>query len=291
MKSQVWLITGSSRGLGRALTEAVLAAGHQVIATARKPEQLSGFAAKYGEQIRTIALDVTAPQQAEAAVQTAIDAFGRLDVVVNNAGYGFTSSFEQMPEADFRSQIDTNFWGVVNVTRAALPVLRKQRSGHIIQVSSVGGRFGVAGLSAYHAAKFAVEGFSETVAGEIAPFGVKMTIVEPGGFRTDWATDSMVTVPPSDDYQASVGVILGYMEEHRAQMPGDPAKAAQAILNLTAMESPPLRLPLGTDALVLLRHNYQKSLDELEQYADITRSTNFDGLEISETGHAIVDSH
>jgi NAD(P)-dependent dehydrogenase (short-subunit alcohol dehydrogenase family) len=212
-------------------------------------------------------------------------------VVVNNAGYGFTSSFEQMPEADFRSQIDTNFWGVVNVTRAALPVLRRQRSGHIIQISSIGGRFGLAGLSAYHAAKFAVEGFSETVAGEIAPFGVKMTIVEPGGFRTDWATDSMVTVPPSDDYQASVGLILGYMEEHRAQMPGDPAKAAQAILNLTAMESPPLRLPLGTDALVLLRHGYQKSLDELEQYAHITRSTNFDGLEISETGHAIVDSH
>ena len=288
MNSQVWLITGSSRGLGRALTEAVLAAGHKVVATARKPEQLANLAATYGGQLRTVALDVTSPEQAEAAVALAVEAFGHLDLVVNNAGYGFIAAFEEMPEADFKGQIDTNFWGVVNVTRAALPVLRKQRSGHIIQITSIGGRAGFAGLSGYHAAKFAVEGFSETIAQEISAFGVKMSIVEPGGFRTEWATTSMVTVSPSADYQPSVGAMMGHLDNAVTQTPGDPNKAAQAILKLAAMENPPLRLPLGTDALVLLRHTYAKALDDLEKYADITRSTNFDGLVISETGHAVL---
>ncbi|MDU3935262.1 MAG: SDR family NAD(P)-dependent oxidoreductase, partial [Serratia liquefaciens] len=190
-QSQVWLITGSSRGLGQQLAQAVLAAGHRLVATARQPQQLQPLVEQYGEQVVTVALDVTDAVAAKRAVQTAIDSFGRLDVVVNNAGYGNIAPVEDADEADFRAQVDTNFYGVFNVTRAALPVLRQQGSGHIIQISTIGARLGVPGLSAYHTAKWAVEGFSESLAKEIAPFGVKVTLVEPGGFRTDWAGSSM----------------------------------------------------------------------------------------------------
>jgi NAD(P)-dependent dehydrogenase (short-subunit alcohol dehydrogenase family) len=209
--SKVWFITGSSRGLGRALTEAVLEAGHRVVATARRPEQLAEFVKTYGERIGTVKLDVTSPQDAESAVAAAINAFGRIDVVVNNAGYGFAGAFEEMSVDEFRGQIDTNFWGVVHVTRAVLPILRRQGAGLLIQITSSGGRMAVPGLSAYHAAKFAVEGFSEALAQEIKPLGLKLTIVEPGGFRTDWAGASMsyaspieagpAGTPPSDEHR------------------------------------------------------------------------------------------
>jgi NAD(P)-dependent dehydrogenase (short-subunit alcohol dehydrogenase family) len=170
---KIWLITGSSRGLGRALTEAVLAAGDRVVATARKPEQLDDLVAKYGEQIRAVALDVTDTAAARAAVQTALDTFGRLDVVANNAGYANSASIEETPDDDFRAQIETNLFGVVNVTKAALPVFREQKSGHFLQFSSVGGRVGgTPGMGAYQTAKFAVEGFSEVLSNEVRPFGV-----------------------------------------------------------------------------------------------------------------------
>ncbi|NLU18372.1 MAG: SDR family NAD(P)-dependent oxidoreductase, partial [Serratia liquefaciens] len=196
-QSQVWLITGSSRGLGLQLAQAVLAAGHRLVATARQPQQLQPLVEQYGEQVVTVALDVTDASAAKGAVQAALDSFGRLDVVVNNAGYGNIAPVEDADEADFRAQVDTNFYGVFNVTRAALPVLRQQGSGHIIQISTIGARLGVPGLSAYHTAKWAVEGFSESLAKEIAPFGVKVTLVEPGGFRTDWAGSSMTIAPVS----------------------------------------------------------------------------------------------
>src|SRR5258708_1594272 len=188
--SQTWLITGSSRGLGRALAEAVLAEGHQLVATARKPEQLVGLVERYGSRVRVVALDVTDEAAARAAVKTAIDAFGRLDVVVNNAGYGDLAPIEDTSLEDFRAQIETNLFGVINVTKAALPVLRQQGSGHIIQLASVGGRVGPIGRGAYAAAKFGVEGFSEVLAKEAGPLGGKVTIVEPGGFRTDFAAAS-----------------------------------------------------------------------------------------------------
>ena len=178
-QSQVWLITGSSRGLGQQLAQAVLAAGHRLVATARQPQQLQSLVEQYGEQVVTVALDVTDALAAKRAVQTAIDSFGRLDVVVNNAGYGNIAPVEDADEADFRAQVDTNFYGVFNVTRAALPVLRQQGSGHIIQISTIGARLGVPGLSAYHTAKWAVEGFSESLAKEIASFGVKVTWLNP----------------------------------------------------------------------------------------------------------------
>lgn len=190
--SKTWLITGSSRGLGRELAKAVLVAGHHLVATARKPQDLSDLVVQYGEQVRAVELDVTNPAAARAAAAVATSAFGRLDVVVNNAGYANVNSVEDIAEDDFRAQIETNVFGVVNVTRAALPVLRGQRDGHIIQISSVGGRLATPGLSPYQSAKWAVGGFSEVLAKEVGPLGIRVTIVEPGGLRTDWAGSSML---------------------------------------------------------------------------------------------------
>jgi NAD(P)-dependent dehydrogenase (short-subunit alcohol dehydrogenase family) len=245
--SSVWLITGSSRGIGQALAKAVLAAGHRLVATARRPEDLRALVEQYGERVRAIALDVTDPASARAAVQQAVASFGRLDVLVNNAGYGNIASIEEGDDADFRAQIETNFFGVANVTRAALPVLRTQRSGHIIQISSIGGRVGSPGLAAYQSAKWAVEGFSEVLSKEVAPLGIRVTIVEPGGFRTDWAGSSMTIHTPGADYATSIAPLLEYRNSH--QPVGDPAKAAQAILGIAGLDEPPLRLLLGSDAV------------------------------------------
>ena len=188
--SQVWLITGSSRGLGRAFTEAVLAAGHSVLAAARNPDQLADLRSKFGEKIQTVSLDVTSEAQAKNAVDSAIASFGRLDVLVNNAGYGNVCPVEDTPLDDFRAQIETNLFGVIIMTKAALPYFRERRAGHIIQVTSIAGRMGPIGRAPYAAAKFGVEGFSESLSKEIGPLGVKVTIVEPGGFRTDFAGSS-----------------------------------------------------------------------------------------------------
>jgi NAD(P)-dependent dehydrogenase (short-subunit alcohol dehydrogenase family) len=287
--SKVWFITGSSRGLGRALTKAVLDAGHQVVATARRPEQLADLVKTYGDQIRTAKLDVTSPEDAKSVVAAAINAVGRLDVVVNNAGYGLTGAFEEMSAEEFEGQIDTNFWGVVYVTRAVLPILRRQGAGHLIQITSTGGRMAVPGLSGYHAAKFAVEGFSEALAQEIKPLGLKVTIVEPGGFRTDWAGASMSYALPIEAYAPSVGVMRGHLERMDGHQPGDPRKGAAAILKIAEVAEPPLRLPLGNDAMAFLRHGYQTSAEELEHWSGITQSTDFDGLAISSTEHPVLN--
>jgi NAD(P)-dependent dehydrogenase (short-subunit alcohol dehydrogenase family) len=287
--NKIWLITGSSRGLGRALVEAVLAAGDKVVATARKPEELADLIATYGGDVRTVKVDVTSPRDVEKAIGTAVEAFDRIDVVVNNAGYGFFGAFEEMSPDEFKGQIDTNFWGVVHVTRAVLPILRKQGFGHLIQITSVGGRGAVPGLSGYHAAKFAVEGFSEALAQEIKPLGLKLTIVEPGGFRTDWAGTSMAYASPLEAYAPSVGMMRCYLEKSAGQQPGDPRKAAAAILKIAEVAEPPLRLPLGNDAMAFLRHGYKTSAEELERGADLTRSTDFEGLAISSTDHHVLN--
>ena len=283
--SKIWFITGSSRGLGRAFTEVILEAGHLVVATARKPEQLADLSKTYGDRIRTVRLDVTSPAEVQKTVAAAKEAFGRIDVVVNNAGYGFVGAFEEMTADEFKGQIDTNFWGVVNVTRAVLPVLREQGFGHIIQVTSVGGRLGVPGLSGYHAAKFAVEGLSEALAQEIKPLGLKLTIVEPGGFRTDWAGASMAFAKPMKAYAPVLGAIRGYMEQHSGHEPGDPRKAGHVLLQLVEMEQPPLRLPLGKDAIMFLSNSYQTNSDELQRWADITGSTDSDDVTASTEEH------
>lgn len=275
-KSKVWLITGSSRGLGRAFAEAVLAAGHHVVATARDPQQLAGLVQQYGATVRAIALDVTDPAAARHAVQTAVDEFGRLDVVVNNAGYGNMGTVEDTTDEDFRAQMETNFFGVVNVSRAALPQMRKQRSGHIIQISSIGGRTSSPGLSAYQSAKWAVGGFSEVLSKEVAPLGIKVTIVEPGGFRTDWAGSSMTIGPVREEYQQSVGRYAEFMRQHDGQQMGDPRKAAQVLLQLVELDAPPLHLLLGTDAQYVAATAAANRAAEDAKWKELGASTDFD---------------
>ncbi|MBN8233446.1 SDR family NAD(P)-dependent oxidoreductase [Corallococcus macrosporus] len=273
--SRVWLITGSSRGLGRGFAEAVLAAGHRLVATARKPEQLASLVERYGDRVRAVALDVTNPEQARAAVRVAVEAFGRLDVVVNNAGYGSLAPIEQVTDEDFRSQLDTNLFGVMNVTRAALPVLREQRSGHVIQVSSIGGRLSTPGLGAYQAAKWAVGGFSEVLAKETAPFGVKVTVLEPGGFRTDWAGASMTIPDFLPEYAPTVGVVAQHMRARTGKEPGDPDRAARVLLQVAAMASPPLHLVLGSDAFELSQEKLDALKAQDQKWKDLSLSTDF----------------
>lgn len=274
--SRTWLITGSSRGLGRALTTAVLDSGDRVLATARRPEQLDDLVKEYGEAIHAVALDVTDPVAARSAVQAAVDVFGGLDVVANNAGYANSAPIEEIAEDDFRAQIETNLYGVVNVTRAALPLFRKQRSGHFLQFSSIGGRAGgTPGLGAYQTAKFAVEGFSEVLNNEVKPFGVKVTIIEPGAFRTDWGGSSMTLHQVGEDYESTVGQINRYRAEVDGKQPGDPAKAARAIVDIVATDEPPLRLLLGKDALELADKSSRSRAEEAARWADVSTSTDY----------------
>jgi NAD(P)-dependent dehydrogenase (short-subunit alcohol dehydrogenase family) len=269
--TRTWLITGSSRGLGRALAEAVLAAGHNVVATARDPEQVRDLVDAHPGRARAVALDVTDRTAAAAAVAATVEAFGRLDVLVNNAGYANVNSIEDFAEEDFRAQLETNLWGVINVTRAALPVLREQGAGHIIQVSSVGGRVTTPGIGPYQTAKWAVEGFSGVLAKEVEPLGVKVTIIEPGGFRTDWAGASMTVHDLRDAYEPTVGVMNRYREG--AVSNGDPAKAAQAILKIASVPEPPLRLLLGSDAFKVAREADEAKIANDEAWKELTHST------------------
>jgi len=273
--SKVWLITGSSRGLGRALAEAVLAQGHKLIATARDPTQLIGLGARYGSRVRAVALDVTDEHAAARAIEAAIDIFGRLDVLVNNAGYGNVSSIEDTSEADFRAQIETNLFGVVNVTRAAIPIMRRQRSGHIIQISSIGGRRGTPGLGAYQTAKWGVEGFSEVLAKEVVPLGIKVTIIEPGGFRTDWSGSSMTIHPTRPEYDSTVGEVARFQRNYDGAQPGDPAKAAAVIIHITSLDEPPLRLLLGTDAVQLAEKGEIARIESDKKWRNLSISTDF----------------
>jgi len=271
--AKTWLITGSSRGFGWVLAKAVLEDGDNVVATARRPEQLDDLIRQHGDRVRTFALDVADPEAARAAVKLAVDAFGTLDVVVNNAGYAIYAAIEDMPDDVFRAQIETNLFGLVNVTKAALPVLRKQRAGHFIQFSSIGGRVGgTPGLSAYQAAKFAVEGFSEVLNNEVKPLGIKVTIVEPSAFRTDWATRTM---PVSEDYERSVGAMIRSRSATDGRQPGDPARAAQFIIGIVRVDEPPLRLLLGAGAVESAEKASRARAAEAEEWAAVSRSADF----------------
>jgi NAD(P)-dependent dehydrogenase (short-subunit alcohol dehydrogenase family) len=246
---KVFFLTGATRGLGRQVAEAALAAGHELVATARNPDRLADLADRYGRRVLPVALDVADPDAAAAAAAAGVEAFGRLDVVVNNAGYANLASVEDITPADFRAQVDTNLFGVVNVTKAVLPVLREQGGGHIIGVSSIGGRLATPGLSAYQAAKWAVGGFSEVLAREVGPLGIRVTVLEPGGMQTDWAGSSMQVPPISEPYQRTVGVIARVQHDQGSGAAlGDPAKVAQVVLTVAGMDDPPLRLILGSEA-------------------------------------------
>jgi len=274
--SRTWLVTGSSRGLGRALTVAALERGNNVVATARRPEQLADLVERYGDRVRVLALDVTDAQAARDAVRFAVEEFGGLDVVANNAGYANSSAIEETTDEDFRAQVETNFFGVVNVTKAALPVMRARRSGHFVQFSSVGGRVGGSpGAAAYQSAKFAVEGFSEVLHNEVSPLGIKVTIVEPGAFRTDWAGSSMTVAPVGPDYEQTVGAMNRRRTGFDRSAPGDPERAAQAILDVVDLDRPPLRLLLGSDALAAAERSSRERAGEAAQWAEVSRSTDY----------------
>ena len=275
--SKVFLLTGSSRGLGRQIAEAALGAGHRLVATARRPETVADLAERYGDQILPVALDVTDPAGAQAAVAAGIEAFGRLDVLVNNAGYANLASVEDITLDDFREQIDANLLGVVYLTKAALPVLRQQGAGHIIGVSSIGGRLATPGLSAYQAAKWAVGNFSEVLAKEVGPLGIKVTVLEPGGMATDWAGPSMHVPPVSEPYQPTVGAMARlHHDGDTTPALGDPAKVAQVVLAVADMDEPPLRLILGSEAYAYATAAARARTETDAKWHDLSVSTDRD---------------
>ncbi|WP_393100746.1 SDR family NAD(P)-dependent oxidoreductase [Streptomyces sp. LN325] len=272
--SKVWFVTGSSRGLGRAIVEAALEAGDQVVATARKPAQLDDLVARHGDRILPLALDVARDDDVQRAVREGLDAFGRYDVVVNNAGYGDLASVEDVTLDAFRAQIDTNFYGVVQVTKAVLPVLREQGRGHIFQVSSVGGRVGSAGLSAYQSAKWAVGGFSTVLAREVAPLGIKVTVLEPGGMRTDWAGSSMTIPPVSEPYQQTVGTFADMIRSSSTanSAESDPVKVAQVVRDLAGREDAPVRIVLGAQAYEIAQAASRTITESDEKWRAVSES-------------------
>ena len=273
--SKVWLITGASRGLGRAFTEAVLEAGDRVVATARNPEQLVELEDRYSENVCTIPLDVTNEAQAKAAFGAAIASFGGLDVLVNNAGYGFVCPVEDTPLADFRAQIETNLFGVIIMTKAVLPYFRERKAGHIIQVTSIAGRIGPAGRAPYAAAKFGVEGFSESLSKEIGPLGIKVTIIEPGGFRTDFAGSSTQLSEGRPEYDSTVGAAVRFQRSYNGRQPGDPAKAAAALLHVASLSEPPLRLLLGNDSYAAAEKSALDRIESDRNWKDLSLSTDY----------------
>ncbi|MBD2100994.1 oxidoreductase [Leptolyngbya sp. FACHB-261] len=274
--TKVWLITGSSSGFGRSLTEAVLEKGDRVIATARKPEQLDDLAQQYPDTAKAIRLDVTDRQEVESAIHTAINTFGRIDVLVNNAGYGLLGSIEEASEAEARTQFETNLFGALWMIQAVLPVMREQSSGHILNISSVGGFTGYAGFGIYNGTKFALEGISEALALEVAPFNIRITIVEPGSFRTDWAGRSMVrSERVIDAYAKSSGQTRDWMDQEGGNQAGDPALAAAAMMKVVNVENPPQRLVLGADALERIRGKLRSVAQELDAWEQTTVNTAF----------------
>lgn len=274
--NKIWMITGSSRGFGLELAKVALESGAMVVATARRPADLEELVSQYGPRVRAVALDVTDAVAARAAVTAAVAAFGGLDVVVNNAGYANSAPIEEMAEDDFRAQIETNLFGVVNVTRAALPVLRQQRYGTFVQFSSVGGRVGgTPGMGAYQTAKFGVEGFSEVLANEVKPFNIEVIIVEPGAFRTDWQGSSMALHPVGADYEQTVGDINRYRAETNGTQPGDPRRGAQVILDAVNSQDPPRRLLLGAGAVAMTQQAEARRAAETARWAPLSTQADF----------------
>jgi NAD(P)-dependent dehydrogenase (short-subunit alcohol dehydrogenase family) len=265
--SKVWFITGTSKGFGRVWAEAALARGDRVAATARDPRTLAPLADEYGDAVLALALDVTDKAAVEAAVAQAHERFGRLDVVVNNAGYGLFGTIEEVGEAQARDQIETNLFGALWVTKAALPILREQGSGHIIQVSSIGGVNAFPTVGLYHASKWGLEGFSQSLAQEVAEFGIKVTLVEPVGYSTDWAGPSGVRAERLPAYAA----VWERREAQRAGAPtGDPAATGPAILELVDAEEPPLRVFFGDWPLEAIKAEYARRIAEWERWNDLS---------------------
>ncbi len=270
---RIWFVTGSSKGLGWEFVDAALRTGDTVVATARDPRSLGSFVEQFGDRVLPIALDVTDQAAIEAAVRTAIQSFGRLDVVVNNAGYGLRGAVEEVTDDQIRQQMETNFFGALALTRAVLPQLRKQRSGHIVQISTVGGVLAFPRLGLYHASKWALEGMSEALAQEVSPFGIKVSIVDPGGFDTFWNNASMTFADAMVEYDQVLG------PRAAARRPdGDPTKAGPALLEIVQSETPPLRVLFGASAYDRVMDGYQRRLAGWRTWEKLSRSTDFDDV-------------
>ncbi|MEV6644884.1 oxidoreductase [Amycolatopsis sp. NPDC051371] len=273
---RVWLITGCSAGFGREIALAALAAGDRVLATARRPEALSGLRERGGDRVRTAALDVTDAGQVDAAVKTALEEFGRIDVVVNNAGNGSVGAVEELTLEELRALMEVMFFGAVAVTKAVLPHLRAQGSGTVVQISSMGGQLSMPGYGAYCATKYALEGLSEALAEEVKPFGVRVLIVEPGAFRTEFGGGRMHRSRTIDAYAVSTSGTRDAVESMDGTQPGDPAKAAAAIVRAVGSDDAPLHLALGADAVEAIRAQHESLAADLAAWEDVSRSTALD---------------
>lgn len=273
---KVWFITGCSTGFGRELAKEALSNGYKVVVTARKPEQVADITTAYPDTSLALALDVTVPQQIKEAVAAAIARFGRIDVLVNNAGIGYFGAIEESEEAEVRRMFEINFFGLANMTNEVLPHMRKQRSGHILNVASIGGLRSFPAVGFYNATKYAVDGLSEALMKEVAPLGIKVTVICPSGFRTDWAGRSANnTSIKIEDYKDTAWKNMSDLRGYSGNQPGDPVKAAKAMIQVTEIENPPMRLLLGAAAL---KGAYLK-LDELKKdfdtWAEVSKGADF----------------
>ncbi|MCV7172792.1 SDR family NAD(P)-dependent oxidoreductase [Mycobacterium manitobense] len=271
-----WLITGCSTGIGREIARVALGNGHSVVVTARRAEAVADFAGTFGDRAVPVALDVTDKGQIAAAVAAADDAFGGVDVLVNNAGYGYMSAVEEGDDAEVRKLFDTNYFGAVDMIKAVLPQMRARRGGHIVNISSMTGLVANPPNAYYSSTKFALEALTEALAAEVKPLGIKVCAVEPGAFRTDWAARSMKeSATPVDDYAEHVGARKTLIKQFANDLPGDPRKVAEAVLMLTTLDDPPLRLLLGRDVLKATRDKLAAMSASIEEWKPVTKDVNF----------------
>ncbi len=273
MTPRTWLVTGTSSGFGRAIAYAALDGGDQVVATARRPDTLDDLVAYAPDRVLALALDVTRRDQIDAAVATAVERFGSIDVLVNNAGYGSVGAIEEVDESDLRALMETMFYGPFALSQAVLPHMRAQGSGAIVQISSMGGQLAPPGFGAYCSAKFALEAASESLASEVAPFGIRVLIVEPGSFRTEFAGARLHRSRRIDGYEQTVGPNRAFMDDANGTQPGDPRRAAAAIISVLDAPDPPLRLALGDDAVDAIRAKHQRLRADLDAWEPVSRDT------------------
>ncbi|MDX2268194.1 MAG: oxidoreductase [Bryobacter sp.] len=277
-QGKVWVITGASSGFGRAFAEYALEQGHNIVVAARTAPKLAEIVKLNPDRVLAVTMDVTKPAEVENALACTLSRFGRVDVLINNAGYGIVGAVEETPETEWRAQMETNFFGVVTVTKLFLPVLREQKSGAIVNISSLGGQLSFAGFSAYSASKFALEGMSEALAQEVKPFGIKVLIVEPGAFRTDFAGSALKHMPELDAYKEIVGGTRSFAHGMNNTQEGDPRKAARAIDQVLQDPNPPLRLQLGADAVSSIRAHAETLLSDLAKWEAVALDTKLDPI-------------
>jgi len=276
---KTWFITGASSGFGLTFVHFALQRGDRVVATARSPKKFGDLAEQHGDRLRILPLDVTSAAACAQAIDTAIKHFGQVDYLINNAGYGIVGALEETPEADLRLQMETHLFGPVALIKAVLPHMRQRQQGAIVNMSSLGGQLSFAGFSAYSASKFALEGMSEALAEEVAPFGIKVLIVEPGAFRTGFASEALKQMPEIDAYQSSVGGTRDFARGMHGTQAGDPEKAIAAIATALDAETTPLRLQLGQDAIDAVRGHAENLLADMTTWEAVALATQFDDVE------------